>query len=194
MRRISTSGNSKPHIVHSGYRHMSDQAAVWESPKKSSPIWPRLIFAGIALTTVATCSTAALASTYGPIEPKPFVYPDRFTVLPDETLEQAQAKITKQRNCAKKWMLIGAVGGTALDIVTTQINQSAGYRESNPIYGKHASVGEQLLFNGLTSGWAYWRTMKAAKNNPYGACKTAKIYTGLKFIPGVANIAVRVRF
>ena len=148
----------------------------------------------LIIAIAALSATPAFAGTYGPPEPKPFVMPERFTVQANETVEQAQDKITKQRQCAKRWMLIGAIGGTALDIATTQINQADGYRESNPIYGKHASIGEQLLFNGLTSGWSYWRTMKAAKNNPYGACKTAKIYAGLKFIPGLANIAVRVRF
>ena len=144
--------------------------------------------------TLAMIASPATAGTYGPVEPKPFVYPERFSIQPTETLEDAQAKITKQRQCAKRWMLIGAVGGSAMDIATTQINQSAGYGETNPIYGKRASIGEQLLFNGLTSGWAYYQVMRASKNNPYGACKTAKIYTGLKFIPGVANIAVRIRF
>ena len=146
----------------------------------------------IAALTLIT--SPAYAGSYGPVDPKPFVYPERFSIQPTETLEQAQAKITKQRQCAKRWMLIGAVGGSALDIATTQINQSSGYRETNPIYGKRASIGEQLLFNGLTSGWAYYQVMRAAKNNPYGACKTAKIYTGLKFIPGVANIAIRIKF
>ena len=144
--------------------------------------------------TLAMIASPATAGTYGPVEPKPFVYPERFSIQPTETLEDAQAKITKQRQCAKRWMLIGAVGGSAMDIATTQINQSAGYGETNPIYGKRASIGEQLLFNGLSSGWAYYQVMRASKNNPYGACKTAKIYTGLKFIPGVANIAIRVRF
>ena len=144
--------------------------------------------------TLAMIASPATAGTYGPVEPKPFVYPGRVSIQPTEPLEAAQAKIPKRRQCAKRWMLIGAVGGSAMDIATTQINQSAGYGETNPIYGKRASIGEQLLFNGLTSGWAYYQVMRASKNNPYGACKTAKIYTGLKFIPGVANIAIRVRF
>lgn len=143
---------------------------------------------GIAAVFLAS---PAKAEVFGPKEPKTFVYPTRFTVQPYETLDQAQDKITKQRQCAKRWMLIGTVGGSALDIVTTQINQKDGYREINPLYGKRASIGEQLLFNGITSGWSYYQVTRASKDNPYGACKTAKIYTGLKFIPGGVNLILR---
>lgn len=143
---------------------------------------------------LALIASPATAGTYGPPEPKPFVYPDRFTVQPDETVEQAQAKVTSKRKCAKTWALIGAVGGTALDIVTTQINQADGYRETNPIYGKRATVGEMLMFRGATGAFSFWRLSKAAKHNPAAACKAAKVYAGFSFLPGVINAAVRVRF
>ena len=139
-------------------------------------------------------SLALLAAAYVPIETKPFVYPERFTVEPTETVEQAQDRYTKQRKCAKRWALIGILGGTAADIVTTQINQADGFREVNPLYGKHASVGEQLIFHALTGGFNYWQITKASKKYPAQACKTAKISAGVSFIPGIVNAGVRIKF
>lgn len=146
------------------------------------------------ILSLALIASPATAGTYGPVEPKPFVMPDRFTVQPDETVEQAQAKVTSKRKCARTWALIGAVGGTALDIVTTQINQADGYRETNPIYGKKATVGEMLVFRGATGAFSYWRLTNAAKHNPGKACNAAKWYAGFSFLPGVFNAAVRVKF
>lgn len=136
----------------------------------------------------------ALLAAYGPIEPKPFVYPERFTVEPTETVEQAQAKVEKDRRCVKRWALIGIVGGTAADIVTTQINQRDGYSETNPIYGKRATVGEQLVFHGLTGVFNYWHLSRSARKYPAKACQAAKISAGAAFLPGLINVAVRVKF
>ena len=149
----------------------------------------------LILLLALIASPATGAPVYGPPAPaKAFVYPDRFTVQPDETLEQAQAKVEGQRRCAKRWALIGAVGGGALDIITTQVNQADGYREMNPVYGKRASLGEMLLFRGASGAFNVWHLTRSAKRNPTLACRTAKIYAGASFLPGVANIAVRVRF
>jgi hypothetical protein len=149
--------------------------------------------AGLAAIALAA-SPAKAGEVYGPAEPKPFVYPDRFTVEAHETVEQAQAKVEAKRRCARNWMIAGVVGGTALDIVTTQINQRDGYREINPIYGKRASVGEMLLFRGAVGAWSYWRITRDAKRNPDRACKAAKLSAGVAFLPGVLNAAVRIRF
>lgn len=145
-----------------------------------------------AIAACLSCPGIALAGTYGPPEPKPFVYPDRFTVEAHETTEQAQAKVEAKRRCARNWVLAGIVGGTALDIATTQWNQSSGYREVNPLYGKHASVGEQLLFRGVSGAFTYWRISKQARHNPAAACRTAKISAGVAFLPGVFNISIRI--
>jgi hypothetical protein len=141
---------------------------------------------------LALIATPALASPYGP--PKPFVYPDKFTVQPTETAEQAQAKTEGQRRCAKRWALIGIVGGTAADIATTQINQRDGYRETNPLYGKRASIGEQLLFHGVTGAFSYWQLSKAARHDPARACRAAKISAGVAFLPGIINAGIRIKF
>lgn len=152
-----------------------------------------------AAITIATAvalfwSGAAKAETYGPTEPKPWVMPERFIVQPNQTVEEARAEIDAMRRCAKTYALVGAVGGGALDIATTQWNQSSGYREVNPLYGKHASVGEQLAFNVANGAFSYWQITKAAGKYPRDACRTAKIYAGLKMLPGVVNIGVRIRF
>ena len=149
----------------------------------------------LALVAVAlTAASARAAEPFGPPEPKtkPFVYPDRFTVEAHETTEQAQEKVEAKRRCAKRWALAGIVGGTAIDIATTQWNQSSGYRELNPVYGKHASVGEQLLFRGVSGAFTYWRISKQARHNPAAACRTAKISAGVAFLPGVFNISIRI--
>lgn len=143
-----------------------------------------------ALGMIALLSSVA----YGPPEPKPFTYPDRFTVEAHETTEQAQAKVEAKRRCAKRWALAGIVGGTALDIATTQWNQRDGYREVNPLYGKRATVGEQLAFHAVSGAFTYWRITRAAREDPAGACRTAKISAGAAFLPGLINAAVRVRF
>ena len=123
-----------------------------------------------------------------------FVYPDRFTVASDETLEQAEAKVTRLRNCARTWSLVGAIGGTALDVVTTQSNQRAGYQESNPLYGKHASLGELLAFHAASGGFLYWRMHTLARHDPAAACRSAKWVAGVAFLPGIINISARIRF
>ena len=130
--------------------------------------------------------------TYGPPEPKPFVYPDRFTVEAHETTEQAQEKVEAKRRCAKRWALAGIVGGTALDIATTQWNQRDGYREINPLYGKRASVGEQLLFRSVSGAFTYWRISKQARKYPERACRDAKIVAAASFLPGAINLGVRI--
>lgn len=137
---------------------------------------------------------AFAGGVYGPEEPKPFVMPERFSVAPDETLEQAQARVTKKRRCVVKYWLIGTVAGTAADVVTTQANQRKGFREVNPLYGKHASVGEQLLFHGLTSGFQYWHLTRSAVKYPEKACSAAKVYAGVSLLPGAINFAVGARF
>ena len=169
-----------------------------------------LLAAAAALGLVVCASSARAASpeqeraaeSFGPPAPvsaatppkRPFQWPDRFTQQPDETLEQAQARVTRQRHCARDWWLVGTLGGTALDMVTTQANQKAGYRESNPLYGSHASLGEQLALHAASGAFSYWRIQRQARRFPAQACRTARIYAGAAFIPGLANLAVRVRF
>ena len=137
---------------------------------------------------------AFAGGAYGPPEPKPFVMPERFSIAPDETLEQAQARVTKKRRCVTKYWLIGTVAGTAADVVTTQANQRKGFREVNPLYGKHASVGEQLLFHGLTGGFQYWHLTRSAVKYPEKACSAAKVYAGVSLLPGIINFAVGAKF
>ncbi len=136
----------------------------------------------------------AAAPVYGPVEPKPFEYPERFTVQPHQTVEEAQEDVNKMRRCAKRWALVGAVGGGALDIATTQINQRDGYREANPLYGKKASIGEMLVYRGLSGGINYLTITRAARKDPAAACKLAKVSAGVAFLPGLVNIGVRIKF
>ena len=150
--------------------------------------------ATILLGALLLAVPARAGEVYGPPEPKPFVYPERFTIAPEETLEQAQARVTRKRRCVVKYWLIGTVAGTAADVVTTQANQRKGFREVNPLYGKHASVGEQLLFHGLTSGFQYWHLTRSAVKYPEKACSAAKVYAGVSLLPGVINFAVGARF
>lgn len=146
----------------------------------------------LALALAATPAAAQSAPVYGPALPPDM--PSHFSVAADESVDQAVRRVYAKRKCAKTWALVGAIGGTALDIVTTQINQRDGYRELNPIYGKRASVGEMLLFRGAFGAFNYWRITRAAREDPAGACKAAKITAGAAFLPGLVNAAVRVRF
>ena len=146
-----------------------------------------------AVAFVAMASSTRAAPVYGPPAPvQPSAASDRGTLQIDQTAQQAKAE--GQRRCAKRWALIGAIGGGALDLATTQANQAAGYRETNPLYGKHASVGEILLFKGATGAFTIWRLNRMARRDPAAACRAAKIYTGVSFLPGLANVAVRIRF
>lgn len=135
---------------------------------------------------------AVLAAT--PAHAGDFTYPKAFTVQPTQTLEQAQAYYTGQRRCALRWAAAGIVAGTALDIATTQSNQRAGYREVNPLYGKHASVIEQLAFHAMVGGFEFWRMTKSAKDYPAEACHAAKVGAALQLLPGLINIGVRIKF
>lgn len=152
----------------------------------------KLIFAIAAAAATMAASPALAGAAYGPPEPKPFVYPDRFTVEAHETAEQAQAKVTAKRNCARNWTIAGIVAGTAADVATTQWNQRDGYRETNPLYGKRATIGEQLAFHAVSGAFTYWRIGRLARHNPAAACRAAKVTAGVALLPGVLNVGVRI--
>ena len=123
-----------------------------------------------------------------------FTYPKVFTVQPTQTLEQAQNYYNSKRACAKLWTAAGIVAGTALDAYTTHRNQELGYREINPIYGKHASTLEVIAFHSATGALTYWLTSRRARDYPEKACKEAKINAGLMLLPGLINLGVTLKF
>ena len=134
--------------------------------------------AGIVALALVLASPAVAAESYGPV----------VTVKADETVDQAAARYRKAGKCAERWTTVGIFGGAALDIATTQHLQARGHGEMNPIYGKHASIGEQLVFNAATGAFRSWQMLRLQKRDPFAACKVAKIGAGIAFLPGLINL------
>ena len=105
---------------------------------------PMSVRASLALVAFAVflglLAAPVKAATYGP--PAPVVeaaqeIPDGYRIVPVETMEMAEARLTRDTNSAWRAFWIGQ-GMAAADIGLTCAVIARGGRELNPIYGKEA--------------------------------------------------------
>lgn len=145
----------------------------------------------------AFAAPAYAGEVYGPIEPlaaptaaetpPSTTMPDRFTVKPDETPEQAMRRYRRTFNT---WRYVGW-GLAAADIATTQSCLSRKTcQEGNPIYGKNPSLWKMVAIRvpmEIAIDYLAWR---AFRKDPEAAIRAVQIKAG---ITGVV-VGLNLRF
>jgi hypothetical protein len=135
------------------------------------------------LLALASCTAQpAAAQGYGPPDviaatadsPHRFRMPDRFTVEEGETLADAEAKVTRQRADATRWMIAGLAMSAADAVITDSCLRKNVCTEVNPIYGSRPSTAK--LF-GMKAGigamqWLYFTHLR--RKNPAAARSYAR--------------------
>ncbi len=145
-------------------------------------------WAGLAL---ALWALPAGATTYGPPAPTteaPRSLTDRqdFELLPDETLEAAEARIHRDTGNAWRKFWIGQ-GLVVTDLALTCAILAKGGREANPIYGRNANCGRVIAIRGGISALQYLLARKSIAQDPRRASRSFNITLAFQGVPLVWN-------
>lgn len=152
-----------------------------------------------ALALISGCQPA-LAATYGPPAPVEVTaterphwrLPDNYQIMPDETLEQAEARMRSETRSAWNRFWIGQ-GLVATDLALTCAILAKGGREINPLFGRGASCGKIIGIRAGVSLLQYVLIRHAIRKDPGEAKRTLRWGFVIQGVPVLFNTYQLVR-
>jgi hypothetical protein len=151
----------------------------YDAQEPLSPRWCLFLIAwAVALGLLAGTANAA---TYGPPVPVERVaLPDGYSLVPVETMEQTEARLTRDTRSAWRTFWIGqSLAGADLAMTCIALSKknpdgTPKFREANPIFGRNASCESIAAIKFGVGALQYFLARSAIRRDPTAAKKSIR--------------------